>query len=50
MNVLFNSGNIRWNGTDYVEVTEEELNNANPEFQDEDEDESESEDEENTTA
>jgi hypothetical protein len=54
MNVLFNSGNIKWNGTDYVEVTEEELNNANPEFQDKDEseseDEGESEDEESATA
>jgi len=55
MNVLFNSGNIRWNGTDYVEVTEEELNNANAEFQDEDNDEDEGEededeDEESTTA
>jgi hypothetical protein len=50
MNVLFNSGNIRWNGTDYVEVTEEELNNATTEFQDEDESDDESEDEESATA
>ena len=38
MNILFNSGNIRWNGTDYVEVTEEELNQPVVDFGDSDED------------
>ena len=37
MNVLFNSGNIKWNGTDYVEVTEEELNQTVVEFEEENE-------------
>ena len=37
MNVLFNSGNIKWNGTDYVEVTEEELNQQAVEFEEENE-------------
>jgi len=34
MNILFNSGNIRWNGSDYVEVTEEELNQPAIDFGD----------------
>jgi hypothetical protein len=47
MNVLFNSGNIRWNGTNYVEVTEDELNQQAVDFGD---DESESEDEDEESA
>ena len=45
MNVLFNSGNIRWNGTNYVEVTEDELNQQAVDFGD-DEDESEDDEDE----
>ena len=50
MNILFNSGNIRWNGTDYVEVTEEELNNATTEFQDDDVSDEEDDDEDEESA
>ena len=47
MNILFNSGNIRWNGTDYVEVTEEELNQPAVDFDDSDEDDQDEEDDDN---
>jgi hypothetical protein len=46
MNVLFNSGNIRWNGTDYVEVTEEDVNEQVVDFGDDDVSEDEAEDNE----
>ena len=39
MNILFNSGNIRWDGTNYVEVIEEDINEPAVDFDDSDEDE-----------
>ena len=37
MNILFNSGNIRWDGTNYVEVIEEDINEPAVEFEQENE-------------